>query len=230
MILFIRPIPFAPLVGLGTNVIAGAAMYGTARVRITRYLERANKEYFIPRGLLARIAKQNTLPQTVGQSENAPLLAPLPAGAFDEGGPAHMPSLRDRRLNALGSHIARLEFVDLPARHEESNMLDKVSAKMVTRKAEKQEHKMDKKGSKRQEKLMRKEMKIERKMEKVEYEEHGARQQEKLMKLEGKLREKQGKSGIGGEKETKAARKFLFVVVQNVPPPGGEQDGSRMPT
>ena len=42
----------------------------------------------------------------------------------------------------LGSHVARIEFCDLPAPQEESNMLDRMSAKMAARKAKKQEEKM----------------------------------------------------------------------------------------
>lgn len=161
------PIPFATLVGLGTSVAAGAGSYATARVRITRYLERANKEYFAPRGLLARIAKQNVLPQIVGQREDAPLLAPLPRHANNGNIAVTPPSLRDRRLQALGSHIARIEFCDLPAPQEEHNMLDKLSAKMAARKAKKQEEKIAEDSIKNQEeeskeraKLMKEEAKI----------------------------------------------------------------------
>ena len=224
MLLDYSPIPFAPLVGLGTSVAAGAGSYAVARVRITRYLERANKEYFAPRGLIARIAKQNVLPQIVGQSENAPLLAPLPRyGNGTDGSVTSLPSLRDRRLQALGSHVARVEFCDLPAPQEESNILDKMSAKMAARKAKKLEEKLVEDVLKNQEeedkergKLMKEERKIGQKMERARAK--GKRKDQ--VKLEEELlearEEYEKKVGDGGEKESKAARKFLFVVVQNV--------------
>ena len=53
------------------------------------------------------IAKNNVLPQTAGQSENAPLLAPLSRYWNGVAGAVTLPSsLRDRRVQALGSHIA----------------------------------------------------------------------------------------------------------------------------
>lgn len=218
------PIPFAPLVGLGTQVAAGAGTYAVAKVRIARYLERANKEYFAPRGLVARIAKQDTLPQIVGQSANAPLLAPLPRQRDFTNGAITMPSLRDRRLQALGSHIARIEFCDLPAPQEESNMLDKLSAKMAARKTKKQEEKIleealknQEEEAKEREKLMEEEAKIGRKMEKARAKGNSG-DQAKLQKDLRKAREEyEEKVGEGGEKEWKAAKKFLFVVVQNAP-------------
>ena len=202
---------------------AGAGTYAVARVRITRYLERANKEYFAPRGLLARIAKQDVLPQIVGQPVNAPLLAPLPRHANDSHGSIALPSLRDRRLQALGSHVARIELYDLPAPHEEQNVLDKLSAKMAARKAKKQEEKMIEDSLKSQEdefkereKLMKEEAKIRRDMEKERSKGSGkqAELEEKLWEARKEYEEKTGGGGAG-EKELKAAKKFLFVVIQN---------------
>lgn len=222
------PIPFAGLVGLGTSVAAGAGTYAVARVRITRYLERANKEYFAPRGLSARIAKQNVLPQIVRQSENAPLLAPLPrhGNGTDGSITTALPSLRDRRLQALGSHVARIEFCDLPAAQEESNLLDKMAAKMAARKAKKLEEKIVEDGMKGREeegkergKLMKEERKIGHKMEKARAKgdrKDQAKLEEELVEAREDYEKKVGKGGEGGEKELKAARKFLFVVVQNV--------------
>lgn len=214
------PIPFAGLISLGTSAAAGAGTYAVARVRITRYLERANREYFAPRGLLARIAKQDVLAQIFGNPENAPLLAPLPMHADDNHGPAHPPSLRDRRLQALGSHVARIEFCDLPAPKEEQNVLDKLSAKMAARKMRKQEEKIVEESMKSQEeeskergKLMKEEAKIRQKMEKARSKGSGsqAKLEKELLEVRDEYEEK---AGGGGEKELKAARKFLFVVIQ----------------
>ena len=237
-VLGFTPIPFAPLVGLGTSAAAGAATYATARVRITRYLERANKDYFVPRGLVVRIAKQNILPGIVGQSEDAPLLAPLPRhrdGNLDGGdgaGPTHLPSLRDRRLQALGSLIAPIEFHDLPPQQAEHNVLDRLSAKMAARKTRKQEEKIvedsfknEEDAAKEKKKLIKEEGKIRKEMEKVRRKEHGKKQREELEKLEKELekeRRKYGeKAGEGGRKEEKKAGKFLWVVVMDLRAAGG---------
>lgn len=223
-----RPIPFASLIGIGTSIAAGAGSYAVARVRITRYLERANKDYFIPRGLLARIAKQNTLPQIVRQSETAPLLAPLPNVV----NAAQMPTLRDRRLQALGTHVAHIEYQDLPAQHEQGNMLDQLSAKMQARKAKKQEEKAVEHSSKYREDadkemqdLRKEEAKLQKEMDKVIRKERGAKQREEVAKIEEKRMEAREKfqkkvgdvdgRGGGGGKEDKAARKFMFVVVMD---------------
>lgn len=95
---------------MGTSVAAGAGSYAVARVRITRYLERANTEYFHPRGLLASIAKQNTLPQLIHQSENAPLLAPLPSNISMGSGAANMSSSKSclRTILSFLGHAKRI--------------------------------------------------------------------------------------------------------------------------
>ena len=94
-------------IGMGIQAAATAGMFAVGRVRITRYLERVNKEYFVPRGLQARIAKQNSLPDIIGQSPNAPLLAPIPFTSDQ----AAFPSLRDRRMQALGRYVAPLQYL-----------------------------------------------------------------------------------------------------------------------
>ena len=174
----------------------------------------------------------------VGQNENAPLLAPVQRGlqqGFGDGGrePGHRPSLRDRRLQALGPRIAHIEFHDLPPQQAEHNVLDRLSAKMVARKAQKQEEKMEKDsikneedGAKEQKKLMKEESKIAKEMEKVKRKEHGEKQREELAKLEKDLekerRKYHSKFGEGGGKEEKAARKFLWIVVMDMRTAGSD--------
>ena len=180
-----------------------------------------NKDYFYPRGLQARIAKQKILPQIVGQPPEAPLLAPVPATAIDA---SSFPSLRDRRMQALGSYVAPIRFEGAAsAPSTESNVLDKLSAKMTARKARKTEEKMAEDHIKHREDemkerqdLAKEEAKIQAKMQKASYK--GDRS--KVVELEADLQEERAKRaekiGEGGAKEDKAAGKFMFVVVQSL--------------
>lgn len=218
-LIFRSPVPFAFAISMGTSAVAAGGMMAVARVRITRYLERVNREYFHPRGLQARIAKQNTLPQSIGQPSDAPLLAPLPPDA----NASSFPSLRDRRMQALGRYVAPIRFEDSTVPSEEHNLLDKMSAKMTARKARKTEEKMIEKHMKHQDdktkeghKVMEERAKIEGKMAKASRK--GDRK--KLAELEGEMREAEAdydeKVGEGGNKEVKAAKKFMFVVIQDL--------------
>lgn len=190
-----------------------------ARVRITRYLERVNKEYFVPRGLQARIAKQNSLPQILGQPPDAPLLAPFPS--VTEG--SSFPSLRDRRMQALSDYIAPIGYLGNSELSEEGNWLDKVSAKMSARTAQKSEAKMNKDHIKAMKDGSKEEAKMEEKIRKA----RSKGKQSKVAKLEAERAQTHSDSpgGAGGTghrptaKEEKAAKKFMFVVVQNLEKP-----------
>ena len=206
---------------MGTSAIAAGGQFAVARVRITKYLERVNKEYFVPRGLLARIAKQNSLSPIIGQPLNAPLLAPIPAEAVDA---MSFPSLRDRRMQALGGYVAPIRYEGTGSTpSDEKNVLDKLSAKMTARKARKAEEKMAEEHIKHredelkeQQDLAKEEAKIRSKMQKANYK--GDRSE--IAKLEGELQKERAKCaekiGEGGGKEEKAAGKFMFVVVQDL--------------
>ena len=199
---------------MGTSALSVAGMVAVARVRIKQYLTHVNKAYFMPRGLCARIAKQNSLPQWIGQSPDAPLLAPLPQGPD----PASFPSIRDRRMAALRGYVADdLQFDGLPPHEEgkgESNFLDKMSAKMVARKQHKAEEKMYERHLKEQEEEAKERRKMEKEVAKIEKKGKGTTKAEKEI---SKAREEyRDKTGEAGKKEIKAARKFLFVVVQDL--------------
>ena len=147
--MLLRPIPFAFAVSMGVHAAAIGGMVTVARVRIHKYLETVNKEYFNPRGLQVRIAKQQIIPAITHQPTDYPLLTP-PTNVQSTGyGPPQNPTdLRDRRLNALKDFIAPLEFHDLPPSQVEHNVLDRLSAKMAAR----QQQKAAKKALKKQEK------------------------------------------------------------------------------
>ena len=198
---------------MGTSALSVAGMVAVARVRIKQYLTHVNKEYFMPRGLCARIAKQNSLPQWIGQSPDAPLLAPLPQGSD----PASFPSIRDRRMAALRGYVADdLQFDGLPPQEgkPEGNFLDKMSAKMVARKQHKAEEKMYERHLKEQEEETKERRKMEKEVAKAERKGRGTATAEKEI---SKAREEyRDKTGEAGQKEINAARKFLFVVVQDL--------------
>lgn len=213
------PVPFAWAIGLGTNALSIAGMIAVARIRITRYLGRVNKEYFHPRGLHAGVAKQKTLPNIVHQPPEAPLLAPLPPSASKDS----FPTLRERRLQALGNGIAALRFEDFSAVSTESNPLDKVSAKMNARSAGKAEKKIfeeavkqQKEDAKASSKNVKEQSKIERKMQKASRKGHSSKLGEleaERFKVDAKYQKEHGK---GKGKDVKAAKKFLFVVIQSL--------------
>ena len=140
-----------------------------ARVRIAKYLDLANRDFFTPRGLHATIAKQGVLSQITGQPEGAPLLAPLPQNV--PGDPTMYPSIRDRRVQAMQRYIAPLEFQNATDVHHEGNMLDKLSAKMVQRQANKSQKKMIENHAKGQEEESKEREKLEEEEEKLRKEE-----------------------------------------------------------
>ena len=217
--IFGSPVPFAWAIGLGTNALSIAGMMAVARIRITRYLGRVNEEYFHPRGLHAGIAKQKTLPNIVHQPLEAPLLVPLPPSATNDS----FPTLRERRLEALGNDIAPLQFEDFSVVSTESNPLDKVSAKMTARSVRKAEKKMFEEALKQQEddakeasKNVKEQSKIEKKLQKASRKGDSSKVGEleaERLKVEKKYQKEHGE---GKGKDAKAAKKFLFVVIQSL--------------
>ena len=206
---------------MGTSAVATGGMMAVARVRITRYLERVNKEYFVPRGLQARIAKQSSLPQILGQPSDAPLLAPLPP--VTDG--SSFPSLRDRRMQALSSCVAPIQYQGNSELSEEGNWLDKVSSKMTAHTAQRSEAKMNKKHMK----AMKDERKEETKLEEDLHKAISKGKHSEVAKLEAHLEQMHlgspgnvaGISDKASAKEEKAAKKFMFIIVQNLQEPGG---------
>ena len=138
---------------MGVQAVAIGGIVTVARVRIHKYLEAVNKEYFHPRGLQARLAKQQIIPEITHQQIDSPLLAP-PAYVQSTGyGPPRNPTdLRDRRIGALKDFIAPLELHDLPPSKVEHNLLDRLSATMAARQQQKAERKAIKKQVKAEEK------------------------------------------------------------------------------
>ncbi|CAD6575171.1 MAG: hypothetical protein ASARMPRED_007120 [Alectoria sarmentosa] len=190
-VLGFTPIPFATLVGLGTSVAAGAGAYAVARVRITRYLEQANKDYFAPRD--PRITAMTIDPALSPRQETASI------------GFAY---ITDRILRPTGSakgaqHVRQTVSKNAGPQDEEAG-----------RKNSARYYEESRRGSKEKAKLMKEEAKISQKMEEGWCKGSGdqAKMEEKMMEAKEKYEEK---AGEWGEKELKAANKFLFVVLQN---------------
>jgi len=196
---------------MGTSAISTAGNIAVARTRVTRYLERVNELYFHPRGLQARIAKQNVLQGIVHEPQGAPLLAPFPPTISYEA----FLSLRDRRLQALGSHIAPLHFEASSDVSTESNMLDKVSAKMTAFTAQRSENKIAKKQMKHHGKDMKENAKIQEKMQKATRKGDMSKATHLEAEMHGQDMQ-QGYHGKGAQKEQRSASKFLFVVIQSL--------------
>ena len=134
---------------------------------------------------------------------------------------------------ALGNSIAHLEFAGLAAPREERNMVDKLSAKMQAHKIERQERKHEKDGPKERRKMEEEMEKLDHEIMKVEREAQKEmrkkpedagkierKRMEELEKIEKKRKEEQGKFrekiGAGAKDEDKAAKKFLWILVQDL--------------
>ena len=221
---------------MGTQALATAGTIATAKIRITRYLKRVNHEYFVPRGLVARIAKQATLSQLTGQPEDAPLMAPRGNDATP-----HPHGLRDRRLAALNGYIAPLQMAQLPPMNEEHNIIDKASAKMMAFKAHRKESKMTEDHAKKKDKSVEENQKLDHEAQKIvsKAERKMAKHPRKKPSIEAEMREDLAKIdhdrrkvdddfhekvGDGGKKEMKAAQKFLWIAIGNLDQ-AGQTDG-----
>lgn len=214
---------------MATNVVAVGGMVAVSRVRISRYLKRANEEYFVPRGLVARIAKQNTIHEITGQSPDAPVLSQ------PSGDPAHLPDVIDRRMEAFQGSVAPLEYNGVPPMQQEQSALDKATAKMNAMKANRGSKK-DAQGntiSKHQAKLN--ESRAERDEEAAKIHRKAEKEMAKKPKDAPKIEKKMNKelrkldedaqsdeeeylekSGKGGEKVDKKVRRLMFIAVQNL--------------
>ena len=207
-------------------------MVTVSRVRISRYLKRANAEFFVPRGLVARIVKQNNVHELTGQSPDAPMLIDLAATGVD---PSTSPDIIERRMQAFGNTIAPLEHEDLPAKQQEQSTLDRMTAKMNAMKANrgsktaadgtkvsKEQAKLEKARKEREEEAAELRQKAEKKIAKKPKDTHKVQKdlEKDLAKLgedaqsdEEKYAEKSGK---GGKKMEKKMKRLMFIGVQSL--------------
>jgi hypothetical protein len=223
---------FAALAGFATNVVATGGMVDVARVRIARYLKRANAEYFVPRGLVARIVNQSNVHELTGQPPDAPLLIDTEAVAVDA---SRSPGIIERRMRAFGSTIAPLQYDNLPAKQKEDSPLDRVAAKMNSRKANrgmkktndgnkvpKELAKLEESRMKREEEAVKLRRKAEKEMAKkpqnrdkvlTDLDKDLAKLEEEALSDEEEYAEKSGK---GGKKVNGKLKKLKFIGVQDL--------------
>lgn len=215
---------------MATNAVAVGGMIAVSKVRVTRYLKRANGEYFIPRGLIARIAKQNNIHEVTGQSPDAPMLAE-PIG--DD--PSQWPDVTERRMQAFQGYIAPLQFEGVPEKVSEGSTLDRMTAKMNAMK-ENRGKKTDENGndiSKHKSKLDKSRQEAEEEAQEIraDAEKELRKKPEKRDKIEKDMKKELAKlqedaeddndkylkkSGKGGKKMERKVKKFMFIVVQNL--------------
>jgi len=207
-------------------------MIGVARVRIARYLKRANEEYFVPRKLIATIAKQKTIHEITGQDADAPMLSDSDSSQIDA---------IQRRMEAFNGTIADLQLESLPEPGREDGAIDRMSAKMnamkTNRAAKKDEKKKqeaedgtvskhEKKLAKERRKRYKEECKIRKEADKeIRKNPEKAEKEEKKMQKELRKLQKEDdsdldeyleKTGKGGKKVEKKMKRLMFIVVQNL--------------
>ena len=225
---------------MATSAAAVGGMFAVAKVRITRYLIRANKDYFVPRGLCVQLSKHKNLENFIPAS-NGPLLWPLSDGERQT-----PPKLYERRLAALGETIAPLQVQDGPP-GEERNILDKLSAKSVARSVNKQERKAFKEREKAEEDEPKEKRKMEKEIKKIEKDiekvnisadkdlrkdpdktvKIETKRRKELSKLEEEIREAEEeyeeKIGVSEKDADKSAKQFLWIVITGYDPDQDKQ-------
>ena len=233
-----RPVHFAVVAGIATNAVAAGGMVAVSRVRISRYLKRANAEYFVPRGLIARIAKQGTIHEVTGQSPDAPMLVDNDIFGPDV---SNAPGIVGRRMQAFQGHVAFVQYDEIPAGKKKGSTLDRLTAKMNAMKASRGKKKdaqgdvVTKEQAKLQEeraKAQEEEEEIRRKAEKkmAKKPEDRAKIQRNMDKdlanvkedMQSDEEEYLEKSGKGGEKVERKLKRLLFVTVTNIDTDAGE--------
>lgn len=233
----IRPVHFAAIAGIATNAVAVGGMVAVSRVRISRYLNRANAEYFVPRGLTARITKGSIIHQVTGQPEDAPILSDSNMLGSDVSG---TPDIISRRMQAFHGYIALLQYNELPLQRDESSTLDRLTTKMNAMKANrgkkknaqgndvsKHQAKLQESQAERQEEEQKIRSKAENKMarkpkDRAKIDKEMEKDLRKLRKdAQSDEEEYLEKSGKGGKKVDKKLQRLLFVTVCNV---GDERD------
>lgn len=179
------------LVGSSLQATAKIANAVTSKTRVAALLKTANEEVFAPRGLKMEILDTEKLKQRLGIDAAKPLLNDLEDKDMQV-------SVRDRRLQALESHIAPLVF-DVPVQARQTNAIDRLSAQQLQRQMAKAEEKAMEARIKEREKADKKAKKDDKKSEK----------DRKRGKDEKK---RKGKD----EKESKAAEKLLWLYVGRI--------------
>ena len=117
------PLPPVMFAGMGLQAAAAATSFATSWTRAKAYIQKANDEIFVPRGLRCKVLKTKKMLVAVGHQGDRLELPPLGmgegwagndsgSGGFGRAGMYEDPSMR--RIRALGDRVADLQTDGLP--------------------------------------------------------------------------------------------------------------------
>lgn len=154
------PLPPVRWAGMGLSVASGLISTATSWTRATAYVNAANKDMFLPRGLRCKVLKTQKMMVAVGHGGAKAKLELPPLDRLNQNWAHDRDDPRMRRVRALGDRVAPLTFDSLPPPETPENWWKRVGSKQ----AEKKDAKMQKKLMKRRKEGLEK---YEDKMEKV---------------------------------------------------------------
>ncbi|KAH8200333.1 hypothetical protein TruAng_005486 [Truncatella angustata] len=131
MVLGFVPYHWAQAAGFGIQVAAGVGTAGISAARTKAFFKKVNEMYLNPRGLKVSIKKDEDLVALLGLPANGPALGPSDMNREPI-------ALRDRRMQILAPHIAPLTL-EVPPPAEQRSVLDRISARQVSKRIAKQE-------------------------------------------------------------------------------------------
>ena len=224
------PVHWFGLAGNLTQLVAKVGKAAVSKGRTEAYMKRTNSELFAPRGLQVRIASTAAMAEVLRVNVEELAIPPLTLETKDI-------SIMDRRLHALQGYISPLTF-EVPPPTEQTTALAKMSDKQVKfqqkqmekktmkgrrkalenlpgsgeTKVEKEERKINQEAEEDMRKAMQEDSprKREKEMAKVEKD-----RQKELRKL-NKDRGKNSKDLVKDDKEIKAGRKVLWILVTSL--------------
>ncbi|KAL3419044.1 hypothetical protein PVAG01_09265 [Phlyctema vagabunda] len=133
------------LAGGGVQALAKLGTVAVSKSRTDLYMQKVNKEFFVPRGLRATITSRDAMAMSLRLPGSAAKLAPLTADNMHY-------SMVERRLEGLRPYISELRF-DVPLPVPQTTVLAKMSAAQVKRQTAKAEKKMMKQRWKQVERM-----------------------------------------------------------------------------
>ena len=242
------PVPPAGLVGMAVNAAAGLGTFVVSKSRSELFLRRANKDIFKPRGLKVEVAKIEAVAKLAGIpvlnaachiDPQTQLLLP-----FEDIAQEHTLSGQQRRLDSLKPWLSDLDITPLPPIEVPKNTLSKMNAWASERERARGEARLMKsrrRAARHQYKDTRRIREdYQAEMWKLDDHEAKVRQKETGEQLERELaeinrdrqeieREYQEELGYYGDsaqlrrdREEKAMRKVLWLVIRNLESDSGE--------
>lgn len=134
------PHHWAQLASLGIGVGATVAGAATSETRTRMYMSKVNTDFFAPRGLKVSLVKDDHLRNVAGED-------PYRTGIVEMNPALGVVTVAERRLQALTGYIAPLTF-NVPCPRQQSNKLDRLSARQVQSKIKKNREQAVKKAAK----------------------------------------------------------------------------------